>query len=46
MWWQFIDNFKGKSVLLPESWQSSDVIRFYTDASGSLGFAAVLLLNG
>lgn len=41
MWLQFLDQFNGKSVLFPESWESSDVIRFYTDASGSLGFAAV-----
>ncbi|KAK3101834.1 hypothetical protein FSP39_006695 [Pinctada imbricata] len=41
MWLHFLENFNGKSVLFPESWESSDVIRFYTDASGSLGYAAV-----
>ena len=41
MWLHFLDNFNGKSVLFPEEWESSDVTRLFTDASGLLGFAAV-----
>ena len=41
MWLHFLQNFNGKSVLLPEEWESSDVTRLFTDASGLLGFAAV-----
>lgn len=37
---RFLQNFNGKSVL-PEEWESSDVTRLFTDASGLLGFAAV-----
>ena len=41
MWLHFLDNFNGKSVLLKEDWESSDVTQLFTDASGSVGFAAV-----
>lgn len=41
MWLHFLDNFNGKSVLFPEEWESSDITRLFTDASGLLGFAAV-----
>lgn len=41
MWIDFLQNFNGKSVLLPEEWESSDITRLYTNVSGLLGFAAV-----
>lgn len=41
MWLDFLQNFNGKSVLLPEERESSDLTRLFTDASGLLGFAAV-----
>ena len=41
MWLHFLDNFNGKPVLLKEDWESSDVTQLFTDASGSVGFAAV-----
>lgn len=37
-WTMFIDHYNGKSVSLDSAWLSSE----YTNASGSLGFAAVL----
>ena len=40
-WLQFITDFNGKSVFLPANWTSSDTISFFTDASGTLGYAAV-----
>lgn len=33
-WLDFLQNFNGKSVLFPEEWESSDVTRLFTDASG------------
>lgn len=42
MWSHFLENYNGKSVLLPEIWSSSNKELLFTDASGSLGFAAVL----
>lgn len=42
MWSHFLENYNGKSVLLPEIWSSSEKELLFTDASGSLGFAAVL----
>lgn len=41
-WAMFIDHYNGKSVFLDSAWLSSDHLSLYTDASGSLGFAAVL----
>lgn len=42
MWSHFLKNYNGKSVLLPEIWSSSGKELLFTDASGSLGFAAGL----
>lgn len=42
MWLQFISQFNGKSDFLAKEWDSSDFISLYTDASGSIGFSAVL----
>lgn len=39
---QFISQFNGKSVFLVKEWDSSDFISLYTDASGPIGFSAVL----
>lgn len=46
MWIDFLQNFNGKSVLLPEEWESSDIPRLNTNVSGLLGFAACLDQNG
>lgn len=40
-WKIFIDSFNGKSVFLDDKWVSSDHLKLYTDASGSIGYAAV-----
>ena len=40
-WQIFIENFIGKSVFLNDSWLSSETLHMYTDASGSLGYAAL-----
>ena len=42
MWSKFIENFNGKSLILPKSWVSSDHLTLYTDASGAVDFAAIL----
>ncbi|KAK3107807.1 hypothetical protein FSP39_022643 [Pinctada imbricata] len=44
-WQIFIENFNGKSVFLDDEWIPSDVLSIYTDASGSLGYAAVFGAN-
>jgi hypothetical protein len=38
---RLLDIFNGKSILFLKEWESSDVMRLFTDASGLLGFAAV-----
>lgn len=40
-WKYFIDSFNGKSVFMSDKWLSSDHFKLFTDASGSLGYAAV-----
>lgn len=42
MWSHFIENYNGKSVILPDVFTSSDKALLFTDASGSIGFAGVL----
>lgn len=37
----FIDNFNGKSIFHRDEWLSSHKLHMYTDASGSMGYAAV-----
>lgn len=44
-WYSFIQHYNGKSILLPSRWLSSDYLTLFTDASGSVGFAAVLGKN-
>lgn len=41
-WLLFIENFNNKSVFKDDTFISSDHLKLYTDASGSLGFAGVL----
>lgn len=41
-WQDFIVNFNGKSIFLQEEWTASTKLNLYTDASGSLGYAAIL----
>ena len=41
-WQSFINEFNGKSVFLPQKWLSSDHLTLYSDASDSVGFAAIL----
>lgn len=45
MWSHFVEAYNGRSVILPELWSSSDQELLFTDASGALGFAAVLGKN-
>ncbi|KAK3087428.1 hypothetical protein FSP39_005841 [Pinctada imbricata] len=42
IWLLFLSQFNGKSVFLPAKWDSSDCLHLYTDASGAIGYAAVL----
>lgn len=42
MWSTFIENYNGKSLILQNSWLSSDKVLLFSDASGALGFSAVL----
>lgn len=44
-WVSFLTSFNGKSVFLSQKWFSSDHLTLYTDASGSLGFAAIFGSN-
>lgn len=40
MWLVFIEQFNGKSLFLSDTWATSEILRFYTDAS-QLGFSAI-----
>ena len=40
-WLQFLQSFNGNSVFLHDEWLSSDHFMMYTDASGTLGYAAI-----
>ena len=42
VWHQFLSNFNGKSFFLDDDWNTSSQLRLFIDASGSLGFGAVL----
>lgn len=42
IWLLFLDHFNGKSVFLTDPWVTSTALHLYTDASGSIGFGAVL----
>ena len=40
-WLNFLSSYNGVSMLLQNSWSSSEHIKLFSDASGSIGFAAV-----
>lgn len=42
LWQAFLQTFNGKSMLLPQFWLHSPHLHLFTDASGSLGYGAVL----
>lgn len=41
-WQRFLEDFNGRSFFLPDRWLLSSTIHLFTDASGSLGYGAVL----
>lgn len=41
-WAEFIVNFNGRSIFSDEVWKDSEELQMYTDASGSLGYGAVV----
>lgn len=41
-WHLFIDHFNGKHILLDQKWLTNDAVHLFTDASGSIGFGAIL----
>lgn len=41
-WLEFLHTFNGKAFFLSDTWITSDVLHLYTDASGALGYGAVL----
>lgn len=45
MWSPFIECYNGRLGILPDIWLSSNKELLFTDASGSLGFDAVLGIN-
>ena len=40
-WLEFLDNHNGINMFIDERWASSDKLRLYTDASGSIGYGGV-----
>lgn len=40
MWLAFIEQYNGKSLFLSNRWESSDTLKFFTDAS-NLGYGAI-----
>lgn len=42
MWLHFLDFHNGKSCFLSDEWEHSDSLKLFTDASGVLGYAAIL----
>jgi hypothetical protein len=41
-WQIFADHFNGKHLLLQKRWLTSDALHLHTDASGSIGYGAIL----
>ena len=41
VWLEFLCNFNGRCMFLPDKWLSSIDLKLYTDASGSIGYAAI-----
>ena len=42
MWAEFRANFNGRTIFMAEQWLSSTSLNLFTDASGTLGYGAVL----
>ena len=42
MWAEFLANFNGRTIFIAEQWLSSTSLNLFTDASGTLGYGAVL----
>lgn len=42
VWYDFLCNFNGSSMFLPDIWLSSSELRLYRDASVAVGYAAVI----
>ncbi|XP_061195748.1 uncharacterized protein LOC133203975 [Saccostrea echinata] len=42
VWLSFLSNYNGSTMFLPDRWLNSTEIKLYTDASGSIGYSAVL----
>lgn len=40
-WDSFLESFNGKTLLLKQIWNSSDIFNLYTDSAKSCGYAAV-----
>ena len=45
VWQKFLSGFNGRSFFLSEDWHDSHQLQLYTDASGTLGFGAVVGRN-
>lgn len=41
MWYNFMLKFNGRCMFLNDAWLPSDVLKLYTDAASTVGFAAV-----
>lgn len=44
-WQLFVNHFNGKNLLLHKRWVTSDTLHLHTDASGSIGYGAILQLH-
>ena len=43
MWKKFLRSWNGAKFFLSSTWESSDCLEFYTDASGALGYGGIFL---
>ncbi|XP_045188169.2 uncharacterized protein LOC123546048 [Mercenaria mercenaria] len=41
-WYYFIEHFNGKHILLDQKWLTNQALHLFTDASGSIGYGAIL----
>ena len=41
LWLRFLTDFNGKSFFLDDAWETSDMLKLYTDSAGSIRFGAV-----
>ena len=42
VWQEFVCSFNGKSLFLDDHWSNNHKLNLFTDASGSIGFGAIL----